>query len=110
MKLHPLYSLCIIVRLTILFSIRMFYKNKSFKNVAVIILCIMSLGFMYKGYTGSNNEKQVAKVFWHDSRYIHGMLYLLSSYFLYKNKINMNSALLGSDLCFSLLYRLFNNK
>ncbi len=110
MKVHPLYIVCILVRLIILFSIRFFYKNKTLKNLAVIMLCIMGMGFIYKGYTGSNNEIQIAKVFWHDSRYIHGILYLLASYYLYKNKININSALLGSDICFSLIYRILIKK
>ena len=35
---------------------------------------------MYKGLTGSNSETQVNKVFWHETRYIHGMFYLLSSF------------------------------
>lgn len=110
MKIHPLYIVCILVRLTILFSIRLFYKNNTIKFLAVVMLGIIGLGFIYKGYTGSNNETQLSKVFWHDSRYIHGILYLEASYYLYKNKINMNTLMLSTDLCFSLLYRIITKK
>jgi hypothetical protein len=70
----------------------------------------MGIGFMIKGYTGSNDEIQICKVFWHDTRYIHGMFYLLSSYYLYKKDIDMVSLLLLNDLIFSISYRLYTNQ
>ena len=54
---------------------------------------MMGSGFMFKGITGSNVENQVAKVFWHETRYLHGLLYLISAYFLLL------------DIVFSFMYR-----
>ena len=110
MNVHPLYLVCILTRLAILFSIRLFYKNTIFKNIASLILLIMGIGFLYKGATGSNNEKQVAKVFWHETRCLHGFFYILASYYLYINKVNMNTLMLSTDLCFSLLYRIITKQ
>lgn len=110
MNVHPWYIVCIITRLSILLSIRLFYQNIFFKNIATTILLFIGLGFVYKAMTGSNNEVQLNKVFWHNTRFIHGFFYILSSYFLYKNNINMNSVLLATDLCFSILYRIIFNK
>ena len=70
----------------------------------------MGSGFMYKGYFGSNNEIQICKVFWHETRYLHGILYILSSYYLIKNNINMVSSVLFTDLLFSFSYRLLTNQ
>ena len=63
------------------------------------------LGFIYKGFTGSNSEIQVKKVFWHETRYVHGMFYVLAAFYLSKNNVNISSLLLLSDLIFSFLYR-----
>ena len=79
-------------------------------DILYIILLIIGFGFIYKGYSGSNNEIQISKVFWHDSRYIHGILYLLSCYYLINNKINITMIILLLDIIFSILYRLTNNK
>ena len=69
----------------------------------------MGLGFIRNGYFGSNNEIQISKVFWHDSRYVHGILYILSSIYLYNNNINISIILLILDIIFSILYRLITN-
>ena len=68
----------------------------------------MGLGFIRNGIIGSNNEVQVAKVFWHETRITHGILYILSSYYLYIDNLNMNSIILFTDLLFSFSYRLVN--
>ena len=64
----------------------------------------MGSGFIYKYLTGSNNEQQIAKVFWHNSRLVHGVLYLLSSYYLFIGDIKKNSLILSLDII-SFLYR-----
>ena len=107
MKIHPLWFVCIFVRLILIGLI--IYLNKK-RNVKINMICasvllLMGLGFIYKGMTGSNNETQVNKVFWHETRYVHGMFYILASFYLSKNNINMTSLLLLSDLIFSFLYR-----
>ena len=107
MKIHPLWFVCILFLLILIFLI--FYLNKKkIKNINVIcssVLLLMGLGFLYKGFTGSNNERQVNKVFWHETRYVHGMFYVLAAFYLSKNNVNIASLLLLSDLIFSFLYR-----
>jgi len=112
MKLHPLWFICIFVRLTIIYLI--IYLNKK-NNAKINIICrsillLIGLGFIYKGLTGSNNEIQVKKVFWHETRYVHGFFYLFATFYLSKNNINMTSLLLLSDIIFSFLYRFILKK
>ena len=109
MKIHYLWFVCILTRLFLIYIIRLNKKNKLFKQLLEFILLFISIGFFYKSITGSNNEKQISKVFWHNSRYIHGIFYLLGFYYLYNNNINMNTIILLCDLCFSILYRLIMN-
>lgn len=109
MNIHPLWYLCITVRLSIVFIIRYFKKNNLIKKILQLFLLSISIGFFYKSITGSNNEKQISKVFWHEARLIHGILYLLGFYYLYINNINMNSIILITDLLFSITYRIVMN-
>ena len=110
MKIHPIWLICIIVRLSIVFMISHINKNTNkYNKLFSLFLSIIGIGFIYQGYFSSNNEIQIAKVFWHDSRYVHGVIYLLAAYYLFKNNINMNTILLLLDLCFSFLYRIINN-
>ena len=102
-KIHPLWLLCIIARIMIIVIVRNFYKE--FNIYLAIILFMMSSGFMFRGITGSNVEKQVAKVFWHETRYLHGLLYLISAYFVFIKNIKMASLVLLLDIVFSLMYR-----
>ena len=107
MKIHPLWFICIFVRLSLIYLIT--YLNKKRKNkinmLCASVLLVIGIGFIYKGLTGSNNELQVNKVFWHETRYVHGMFYVLSSFYLFKNNVNITSLLLLSDIIFSFLYR-----
>lgn len=110
MKINPLWSICLVVRLAIIFLIRIYYKITIFKNLAVLVLILIGLGFTFKSLTGSNNEKQFSKVFWHETRGLHGFFYLLAAYYLYKNNINMNTLVLSLDICLSLLYRFLTDQ
>ena len=108
--MHPLWLVCVFVRISIIFIIRYFYKfrkNKFYKIIPGIIL-FFGLDFIRKGITGSNNEIQIAKVFWHETRIVHGALLTLASYYLYIDNLNMNSIILFTDLLFSFTYRLVN--
>ena len=98
--MNKLWYICLLVRLLLIFLIR---RNQH--NGRIILLGI-GLGFFYKVYTGSNNEIQLSKVFWHETRYLHGALYLLSSFYLFKQNLNMSSLILLIDLLFSILYRI----
>ena len=110
MNIHPLWTVCIFVRLLLIFIIRYSYKNKQIKNIFLFILLAIGLGFIYKFIFGSNNEIQLNKVFWDDSRLLHGVLYITATYYLYVNNINLNSITLSIDIIFSFLYRFLLNK
>ena len=110
MNIHPLWAVCILVRLLLIIIIRYTYKNKLIKNIFLFILLAIGLGFIYKFIFGSNNEIQLNKVFWHDSRLLHGVLYITAVYYLYVNNINLNSITLLLDIIFSFLYRFLLNK
>ena len=106
MKINPLWFICIFVRLMLICLI--IYLNKK-RNTKINIFCVsvlllMGIGFIYKGFTGSNNEIQA------ETRYVHGMFYLLASFYLSKNNINMTSLVLFSDIIFSFLYRFIFQK
>jgi hypothetical protein len=114
MKINPLWYICLIVRLSLLFSIAYFYtkseNKKTVKIIGSLILLIMGLGFVWKAIFGSNNEIQISKVFWHETRYVHGLLYILASLYLYNDNIKMSSLLLFLDIVFSVSYRISTNK
>ena len=107
MNIHPLWYLCIFIRLI---SVVLLNKFKKYKNTILTILLIIGLGFIYQGKYSSNNNLQIAKVFWHDARYIHGILYLLAAYYFYKKDIKLTTIILLSDIAFSFIYRLIKNK
>lgn len=113
MKIHPLWTVCIIVRLSLIWAIRVLYE--AYKNTWVSMflagcLLLIGLGFLFKGIFGSNNEIQLNKVFWHEARLVHSAFYLLASYYLYTNNLNMNSLVLFTDVLFSFMYRFLFNK
>lgn len=109
MVIHPLWYLCLSVRVALIFGVRYLYFIKQ-KKIAVIILTLIGLGFIYQALTGSNNEIQINKVFWHETRITHGLLYLLSVYYLLTNNIDMSSVILGLDVLFSIIYRFYFQK
>jgi hypothetical protein len=111
MNIHPLWFLCIFIRFAMIFLIRFIYKlKKNYKKYISLILFLMGFGFIYKAIYSSNNEIQIDTVFWHETRYLHGVLYLLSSVYIYKNNLNMGSLILLIDLVFSVFYRVLLNK
>lgn len=111
MKINKFWYLCIFVRVSMILVIRHFYKNKKNKSKIIpLIVMAMGLGFIFKALTGSNNETQVAKVFWHETRYVHGTLYVLAAYYLYQQNLDMNSMVLFTDIVFSFIYRFYTNQ
>jgi len=112
MKIHPLWFLCLFTRLLLIFLIRYFInkkKNKTAKTLITILLVFIGLGFIRKAYFSSNNETQFAKVFWHETRYVHGVLYIMASLYLFYDNLNMCLLLLALDVIFSVLYRIILN-
>ena len=106
MVIHPLWFICLLVRVSLIFLVRYLYKINQ-KKIAGLILTLIGLGFIYQAFNGSNNEIQINKVFWHDTRITHGILYLISVYYLFDNNIDMNSIILGLDVIFSIIYRFY---
>lgn len=113
MNINPFWYVCITVRFSLIFIVRWLYNKvnnkKMIKIILSIFLAIIGIGFLYKAITGSNNETQIAKVFWHETRAVHATLYLLASYYLVNDNINMCSLILFTDLLFSFSYRLLLN-
>lgn len=107
MVIHPLWYLCISVRVL---SILLLNKFKNYKKLITSILLLVSLGFIYQSIYSSNETFQISKVFWHDSRMIHGILYLLATYYFYINDVKMATILLITDIVFSILYRIIKNR
>ena len=110
MNIHPLWYLCLITRLSLIYIIRYIYLNvKKYRKVLYFLLLIIGIGFIYKSVYGSNDEIQIGKVFWHNSRCIHGIFYLLSLYYLVNDELNISLLLLLIDIIFSILYRIIYN-
>ena len=109
MVIHPFWYICLSVRILLIFLIRYLDKNK-LKKLGMLILSIMGLGFIYQALFSNNKEIQFNKVFWHETRVLHGLLYLSSVYYLFMNNLNMNSLVLSLDVIFSVLYRFYFKK
>lgn len=111
MKMHPLWTVCLIVRISLAFLIKKYgNKNSTYKYIFSIFLFFIGAGFIYKGLYGSNNEVQVAPVFWHESRYGHGILYLFATFYLYNKNPKLSSVFILTDVSYSVIYRLLFNK
>ena len=104
-------GVCILVRLSLIMIVLLLeqIKNNKYTKLFSFILGIMGLGFLYKYFTGSNNEFQISKVFWHQTRITHGILYLLASISLFRGKYRISSVFLLSDVFFSLSYSILTN-
>ena len=99
--IHPLWYLCIVVRLFLAFSL---YKYTKYSRYIKFIILVIGSGFFYKALTGSNDETQIEKVFWHNTRWIHSLFYLLA----YSMPSTKNSTLvLICDIIFSIIYRTY---
>jgi hypothetical protein len=104
MVIHPFWVICLFVRVALIFLVRYLYKINQ-KKIAGLILGLIGIGFIYQAIFGSNNEIQLNKVFWHETRITHGLLYIISIYYLFENNLDMNSVILGLDVVFSVIYR-----
>jgi hypothetical protein len=110
MVIHPLWYFCLLVR----FSIAVFvWFQDDANNVRIItsaVLLLIGLGFFRKYITGSNDEVQISKVFWHETRVIHGSFYILSSILLFLGHAKPASILILLDILFSIFYRITSDK
>jgi hypothetical protein len=117
MNIHPLWYVCITVRLSMVYAVYFLLRNESkiknkklIKNIITTIFLIFGLGFIRKGILAHNNEYQIAKVFWQETRYVHGALFLLAGIYLLLDNLNMCLLVLGLDVVFSILYRITFDK
>ena len=102
---HSLWFLCLAARLSLAFLSQK--VTDIYQTVMICILASISFGFLYKSLYGSNNEVQIAKVFWHDTRIVHFMFFALacvSSLKRDKTGRNIASILLYCDVLFSISY------
>lgn len=97
-NIHPLWGVCLLTRLLLALNL---------DRVPLVVPLVMGAGFVYKGLTGSNQEVQIAKVFWHETRYFHGIMYLMAAYYKSKGNTRIATLILLLDLLFSIFYRLY---
>ena len=111
MTIHPFWFICILTRLSLAYIIYNYGNvNQYINNSLTGLILLMGLGFIYKGYYGSNNETQITRVFWHDTRYVHGILYIATAIYLFMDKLKISSLLIISDVLFSIGYRIITNQ
>ena len=55
--------------------------------VTKYIIILIGLGFLKASIFGSNDEKQIAKVFWHETRIIHAYLFIIAGLHFYNYKL-----------------------
>ena len=113
-KVHKLWYICIILRLfiCILPLVYEFMNDDSNKMLSIItmnkyILTVIGIGFLYKSVFGSNNEIQINKVFWHNTRIIHALLYTITA--INFDNYKLSFFLLLCDVLFSITYRYLSN-
>jgi hypothetical protein len=99
--IHPLWYFCIFIRLFLTFS---FLKYSKYSKYSKFVLLVIGLGFAYKALTGSNNEIQITKVFWHKTRLLHAFLFLLA---YSMSSVKNSTRILVFDIIFSIIYRTY---
>ena len=106
--IHPLWYICIFIRL-IISVLPLIYNhlsqktNKKYSLINKYIILIVGFGFLYKSIFGSNNETQIRKIFWHQTRIVHSILFITAG--LYFNNYKLSSSLLFASVLFSIIYR-----
>ena len=92
--IHPLWSVCLIVRFSI---VALLLYGVVRRDIGTVILAIMGIGFMYKYFTSSPQkiEFQIAKVFWNADRPIHAILLIIAAV-MYWNNNNQAAAIVAA--------------
>jgi len=111
MNIHPVWYLCLTIR-TILVLILYFHRTerKILTYLLTALLLGIGLGFVRKEITGSNDETQLAKVFWHETRIYHGILYIIASCLMFLNLPQYSALFVFVDIIFSVSYRLITDQ
>lgn len=108
---HPLWTVCLFVRFAIACAPVVLHYTASDPRVllsARVLLATIGIGFLYKYMYGSNEEVQFANVFWHHTRIVHALLYLIAAWQL--NHPFVASSVLLADMCFSVSYRILSGR
>ena len=107
MNINTLWFLCLVIRacLMVLAGRVAVPPAGRINLVLTIILIIMGVGFGCKALTGSNDETQVSKVFWHESRLAHCVLFILAAFYVHIANPTMSMIILSLDIILSILYR-----
>lgn len=110
--IHPLWYICLLIRSFLVLLVQIIFKknNPLFQKIILYLIGIIGFGFLYKSITGSDEEYQIAKVFWHSTRWVHSTIYLLSFVFLLNKYVNVSTILLVIDILFSVIYRILKRK
>lgn len=96
--IHPLWYFCIYIRFFLTFNLQHYYKYSKF--IILAIGCV----FAYKAFTGSNNETQISKVFWHNVRIVHSLLFFLA---YLQSTPKSTFLILICDIIYSIMYRIY---
>lgn len=96
-SIHPLWYICLSIR-TLIF----YYLLYNRPVLGQYIVLISSIGYFYQYINHTNDEIQIAKVFWNNDRPIHGVLMILLFLF-YNTKYAPFIFLI--DLLYSLVSR-----
>jgi len=102
---HPLWAICLVVRAILIVLTR--YTGRFARKITATYIGAIAVGFLYKAVTGSNNEFQVEKVFWHDSRLLHACMFALSSIYILMGDPAMAALVLTVDVLASVAYRMW---
>jgi hypothetical protein len=111
MNIHPLWFVCITVRSVLAIIVWNLQQKKTIdtgldiNNIMTLLLLLIAIGFVYKSVTGSNNETQLAPVFWHSTRFVHAILFTSAFIALFMGRPKISSLLIASDVLFSIIYR-----
>ena len=111
MMVHYLWPLCVMVRFWLM-VITGFICSAEGRACLVFAYAftIMGAGFLWKSFTGSNDEVQLGKVFWHETRALHAILHLLAGYYLYIGNVVVCMSMLSMDIMTSIMYRVLMDK
>ena len=112
-NIHPLWIVCVLIRVIIAIIPLIYnyltkekYPKKIINKISDInkfIIILIGSGFLYKAVFGSNDETQIKKVFWHKTRIVHALLFLIAG--LNFNNYKFASLILFTDVIYSIIYR-----
>ena len=80
------------------------YVKVFYTLMSIVLLCI-AMGFLYLYFTNSRLEapESGGKTWWHNLRFIHGLLYLYSGVMLLMGNKTQSSIALGVDVVIGLV-------